>query len=130
MKIKAIGEKGFSLIELIIFMVIVGIGATGIIAVYQFSLSNTSKIEYNNQAIALAQERMAIILGFKKILGFSSFYDPCEAGSPPAICGSKAGYTVSSTITSNWFSNSNFKRITVTVSGLGNATMTTMVANY
>ena len=122
--------KGFSLIEVIIFVVIAGLVGTGVMTSYNIMLSETPKIGNNEEANLLAQERMSIILADKKINGFAGLKDPCKLGSPPAICQSTSGFTVDSTITSSWSGNSNLKQITVTVTGDGNATLVTVVGNY
>lgn len=122
--------NGFSLIELIIFIAVTGFIVSGIFTTLQMSLTHSPKSKQADRAIELAQERMDIIIGEKTINGFSSLTDPCTAGSPPAICTTESGYTVSSTITTGFNGNNNLKEIVVTVTGTGTASITALVGDY
>ena len=119
-------SKGFTLIEVTIFIVVLGIIATGLLAAFSISLRQQPTVQVIAIANTLAAQRMEIILGQKAIAGFSSYSDPC---SSPAICSIPAGFTVSSTITPSWNSNANYNVITVNVTGKATATLTTLVAN-
>lgn len=123
-------EYGMTLIEVVIFIVVMGILGTTILSTFYYSLKNTPTVDYNAQAIALAEKRMDIIVGQCRKVGFATFTDLCVGSPSSAVCVIPSGFTVSSTITANWNSNANYKVITVTVSGLGSATLTSMVANY
>ena len=119
--------QGFSLIELIIFIVVMGIAAVGILISLHLALENSPNIEFNIKALHLAQARIELILEQKKELGFVSFSDPCTLAVPPAVCTAPTGYNVASSIIS---SGTNFKIITVNVTGQGHSQLTTLVANY
>ena len=119
--------QGFSLIELIIFIVVMGIAAVGILISLHLALENSPNIEFNTQALQLAQGRIELILEQKKELGFASFSDPCTLAVPPAVCSIPTGYTVASSIVA---SGADFKIITVSVTGQGHSQLTTLVANY
>lgn len=51
-------QKGFTLIELIIFIVIVGIGVTGILSVYTNTIRNSADPMVRKQAMAIAESLM------------------------------------------------------------------------
>ena len=119
--------SAFTLIEMTIFIVVLGIVAFGIMMAFNAALEKGPSIEYSIQAAELAQERMSFILGQRYINGFSSFTDLCTGGSPPSICTPPTGFTVSSSITSV---SSTIKQITVTVSGLGASTLISQVGGY
>jgi len=119
-------QQGFTFIELVIFIVIVGILAAGLLAAFNVFLSKQPALQSTAIANSLAAQRMEIILGKKKIAGFSAYSDPCPG---PTICSVPTGFTVSSTITPNWNSDTNYNTITVNVTGKANATLTTIVAN-
>jgi prepilin-type N-terminal cleavage/methylation domain-containing protein len=127
-------HKGFTLVELIIFIVIIGVSVSSLITVYRTALKNTPTGNYQTTAIELAQGRMEIILGQKRLKGFTSFSDPCPAA---AVCSIPASLSDDFTIVSNVVNttisgDSNYKIITVTVTGPQNsrASLKTLVARY
>lgn len=112
-------SSGFSLIELIVFIVIVGISVVAVLLSFQTLLTRSPNTNRQTVAIELAQGRMDVILGQYYQNGYSSFADICPGA---AVCQSLTGYTITSAIT-----GSDPKTITVTVSGLGSAILTTQV---
>ena len=78
-------QKGVSLIELIIFIVVLGILGAGILMAFVVSLEKIPNIHRVSRATELAQKRMELLWG-QKNLDFDSLADPCQGGSPPAIC--------------------------------------------
>jgi type II secretory pathway pseudopilin PulG len=121
---------GFSLIELIVFILVIGIASSGILGAFQTTLQNAPTGNYQTIALGLAQERMELILSQKRLKGFTLFSDPCASGGP-SICTLPTGYSINSpTVSSHTISgDSNYKKITVTISGRGNATLTAIVGN-
>lgn len=125
--------RGFSLIELIIFIVVTGIALSGVFLAFSTALTNGVSINQQGVANALANARMNIIMGQFNIDGFDDFIDICSVGSPPAVCSSVSGYTTTSSIVDFTFaSDANFKLITVTVIGPNNvrAELKTLVTRY
>lgn len=130
MRIKHIKQTGFSLIELIVFILIIGLASSAVLAAFQTILQKSPTGNHETTAIALAQERMDLILSQRRIQGFSSFIDPCVSGSPPSICTALTGYSITASIASITISGDfNYKIITVTVSGLGDASLKTIVGS-
>jgi type II secretory pathway pseudopilin PulG len=121
---------GFTLIELVIFIVILAILVLGLLMAFNVSLERSVDVEGVTRALDLAEGRMDLILGQKKMVGFASFTDPCVASPSLGVCTTPSGYAVSSSIANNWNGDSNFKVITVTVSGGGTASLTALVSNY
>ncbi len=116
MKIKKIA--GLSLIEVIVFIIVVSISAVGIFNSFGNALINIARPQKMFIAQGLAMRRMEIILGQRRVIGYSSSpanYDICKTVSPtPAVCGSAvSGYTVDSTIVNNGTT----QNITVSVTG-------------
>lgn len=128
--------RGFTLIELIIYLVIVGFLAVAILTGMSTALQQSPQITQITQAAFLAQQRMEVIAGYKMANGFSSFVDPCDAPAtfPDQLCSAGAfaqGFSVSSTITPSWESDANLTLVAVTVSGGdGASTFTTVMGNY
>lgn len=120
----------FSLIELVIFIVILGIVGTGLMVSFSTANRHAPKSEFNTVAIELAKTRLEIIAGQRSVVGFNPLSDPCATASPPAPCTPPSGYTVTATITNNWSGNTMLKLITVTTTGKGNATLSTLVGDY
>lgn len=119
--------SGFSLIELIVFIVITGLAVAAMMTTFQVVLQKSPNANNQNTAVELAQGRMDLILGQEKQMGFSSFSDPCTGGSPPSYCTLSSAYTVSSNI-AVLSGNSNFKTITVTVRNASNTLLATLTA--
>lgn len=122
--------KGMSLIEIACFLVIVGFITSGVMQGIYSALKRSPETEAQALALELAKGRMEIIIGQKAISGFNSFTDICVGGTPPAICNTNTDYTISSTITTGYEGDNNYKVITVNVTGNGTASTTSVVGNY
>jgi hypothetical protein len=81
-------QRGVSLIELIAFIVIMGISVTALLSMYRAVLPRGATPSEITLATQLAQERMELILGQRVASGYSPVVltDPCVGGIPPAIC--------------------------------------------
>lgn len=121
--------KGYTLIELVIFITIVAISISILIPIATTSQRMVTLTPLT-KAQQLAQARMELILGQRYIVGFPNYSDPCNGGSPPSMCTPPTGFTVSSTINNNWNGDTDYNVITVVVSGDGSATLTTLVSDY
>jgi prepilin-type N-terminal cleavage/methylation domain-containing protein len=130
--------RGFSLVELLVFIVIFGIAAYALLRSFASVLPRSPTPAQLTQATLLAQERMELILGQRDALGYNAAnLDPCGAG--PA-CTNALGYTVASAGTAvgtpvPWPANpatANYKLVTVTVSlgGIPLATQSAVLSNY
>jgi len=130
------GMAGLSLIELIIFIVIIAIVTSGVMAGFNRMLTGSTTARQLNQAAYLAQQRMELILPQRQQQGFLSLtttdFDPCTASIPStqAICTAPTGYTITTTLTSDWLGNTDFKVIDVSVSGTGSAQLQALIGNY
>ena len=130
-------QSGVSLIELIIFIIVLSILGSGILIAFVVSLEKTPNINRISRATELAQGRMEFLLGQNKLNGFSTtMTDPCDGATPPDICSTPTipvNYQIASTIT-DWNSNTDFKEITVTVTRTDDAStlssIKAIVANY
>jgi len=81
-------QRGVTLIELIAFIVIMGISVTALLSMYRAVLPRGATTTEITRATQLAQERMELILGQRVASGYSSVVlaDPCAGGTPPKIC--------------------------------------------
>jgi len=136
-KIDARRVRGFTLIEIVIFIVIAGIAGVALLQMFRQTMPRSPAPTQLTQATQLAQERMELILGRRSVVGYNALNDPCVGGTPPAICTSTFGYTflvtgVSAAVPWNGNPTTDFKLISVTVSfnNVKLAQSDAVVANY
>lgn len=118
---------GFSLIEAVIFIVVLGVLLASLVLAFSSPMSKSPQAGQLDMGAELAQQRLELILAQRRAVGFATFADPCPG---PAVCTPPAGYTVTSTIVGGWTDAANFKEVTVTVGGNTALTATALVANY
>jgi type II secretory pathway pseudopilin PulG len=114
---------GFTLLEAIVFIVVLSVLLAGLATSLRSSLHNAPIASQMDIASELAQQRMELILGQRRAAGFAAFADPCPG---PAACTPPAGYTVTAAIAAG----GNSKTITVNVTGTWAASATTVVTNH
>ena len=67
--------------------------------------------------------------GQRQLNGYASI--TCPSSAVPAFCSAPSGYTLAVSITCTTISSdANYKTLTVTVSGDGNASLSTLFASY
>lgn len=122
---------GQTLIELIIFIVIMGIVITGSMTVFRTVLLKSNQPGYILTAAQLANARMDLIIQKRHqpddTNGFINLSDPCSSGSLDACAAlntfaTSRGYVVTSTPNPITTAVDGSKTVTVTVTGTGNAT--------
>ena len=142
-------SRGATLVELIAFIIIIGVVVAGIAAGLSSTSRGTGLPREMNTALQLAQERMELIRAKRDAVGFALFtaanYDPCLTGSTHPACGAPplpnytvtpCFYTVASTCGTKppcFGGDANYKCVVVTVTGPNGtqlAELTTMVADY
>jgi len=128
---------GLSLIELILFIMIIGLLAAGLLAGFNRVLTGTATLSPLNQSRWLAEERMELILPQRQQLGFAGFtattFDPCTSApaSTQAVCTTwPAGFNVSASLQNNWLGDTAYQVITVNVTGPVNTQLQALVADY
>ncbi len=125
-------EKGFSLIEVVIFIVVMSLLAAGVMRAFMLTSSHGFELQYSAQALNLAQARMELLLGQAAGGGFQRLTDPCAKSGRPPVCLSSPGYRVTSAIRYDQQRGKNFKVITVEVKKPGDNTgsliLTSLVA--
>lgn len=121
-------SSGFSLVEAIVFIVVLGVLLASLVVALSSSLRTSPQAGQIDLAAELAQQRMELILAQHRAVGFASMADPCPG---PAACTPPAGYTVTSSIVAGWGGDPvDYKVVTVNVSGTWSASATALVANY
>ena len=127
-------QRGVTLVELIAFIVIMGISVMALLAMYRAVLPHGATPAQITLATQLAQERMELILGQRAASGYSPVVDPCPGA---AICTPTAGFSVIVNGVSPpvlWSDvTGNYRQIGVRVLGPdGNplASLSAVIANY
>lgn len=124
-----IKNKGFSLIELILFIVVTAILASTLLLAFNNVLVNSDTSRNQIVAQMTAQQCMEWFVGQRLSNGYSSI--ACPSTTVPSFCTAPSGYTISvNSACTTISSDANYKTITVTVSGNGDASLTTLIANY
>jgi type II secretory pathway pseudopilin PulG len=92
-----IKQRGFTFFELIILIMLLGISAGILIPFTLILFKNIHGANLQAQTVALAKQRMELILASKKTQGFDnshSLIDPCTMTNPPAECTLPAGFSM------------------------------------
>jgi type II secretory pathway pseudopilin PulG len=120
---------GFTLIEVLLLLIVTGLVANVLVLILANTARNVPNLLKNAIALQAARECMDWISGQRQLNGYASI--TCPSSSKPTFCTSPAGYTVGVSIACTTLNgDSNYKTVTVTVSGSGNATLSTLLASY
>ena len=129
--------KGVTLVELIAFIVIVGVVAVVLVQTFGGTLRGTHMGKQMTQATALALARMEVIRGQREQLGFTTFdgtnYDPCKlSGWTAQACStttySAGSFAVDSTAPASC--GTDCKEVTVTVDSPYGDRVATLTAQF
>lgn len=122
-------HNGFTLIELVIFIVVTGILASTILLSLSTGLTKAPNALKSTIATQTANQCMEWFIGQRKLIGYSAI--TCPSTTVPSFCTSPSGYTLAVNIVCTTInSDASYQTITVTVSGNGDAQLTTLIANY
>ena len=122
-------QKGFTMMEVIIMLVVTGILMSVIFLAISTSGLKTPLMLKESIAMQTARQCMEWFIGQRRLLGYSAF--SCPSTTVPSFCTAPAGYTLGVNITCTTISSdANYQTIAVTVTGSGNASLTTLVGNY
>lgn len=129
-------QQGVSIIELIAFIVIIGIIGTVILIPLGTMLRDSEDNDQLNVAMMLANATMEWRWGQREHQQWSDFPNGTSTCTQE-ICTFipiPDGYSVITTIATGWSSSTNYKQITVTVTGnklgQGSATLKSLFAKY
>lgn len=122
-------HHGFTLIELVAFIIISGLLGSTILLALITVLQKTPTLFQQQVALQTSSQCMEWFIGQRHLNGFSSI--TCPSTTVPGFCTTPSGYTLSVNIACTTIgSDSQYKTITVTTSGLGDATISTLIAEY
>lgn len=137
-------QKGFSLIEAILAMTIIGIGVMGVITMYHRTVDRSNEADQTLIATYLAQEKIEQIIHDKKYQGYDTIIQGNYAASENMTLQGFPGYTRTTTIQEvspvdlttspppAQYRPSGYTRITIGVSVTGGPTIsfTTLVTDW
>ena len=122
-------ESGFTLIEIVLLIVVVGMLSGTIVSMLLPIAKGTPAIIKNSAAAQSARQCMEWFIGQRNLNGYSSV--PCPSSSVPTFCQAASGFSIAAQINCTTISgDSGYKTVTITVSGAGDATLTTLLADY
>lgn len=122
---------GFTLIELLVFIIVSGIVTSLLIACYLTLLKDSPSTNRQIEASQAARKCMDWYLGQRFINGSSSL--TCNSPTPQFCTNNiPTGYIITGNVNcSTYYGNStNYKTITVAVTGPGNASLSTIITVY
>jgi len=125
-------NRGFTIIELVVFIVIMGIIGVTILASFSAVLKGVSVPRQKIVATQVATRCIEWYLEQRYLYGFNTVALTCPSTAVPSFCAAPSGYTISTSVScTQLYSETgyNYKTITVTVSGLGNASLSLLVAS-
>lgn len=120
-------DDGFTLIEVVVFILIVGIAMSGFVTVYSHVLSKQRDPSRFLKASQLASARMEIIIQQSVVSGFASLTDPCTDPTPPDACTDLTAYATAQglTVSCTFSPSTGINIATVNVTGNGDAALMT-----
>jgi type II secretory pathway pseudopilin PulG len=124
-------QYGFTLIELITFIIITAILGTTILLAFVYGLNKSPVISQNATANLAAQQCAEWFMGQRRLNGYNNI--SCTNPNTPSFCTSNmpTGYTITTTCVATTInSDTNYETLTVAVSGKGDATFTFIIGTY
>ena len=119
-------QKGFTLIEVIIFIIVSSLLMTVILLGANTSLRNAPNINNQWTALRLARQCMELYVRQRQENGYPIIVCPTST-----TCPTVTGFTVDVTIScTTWNSDTSYKTIAVNVTGLARAALTTQVGDF
>lgn len=122
-------QCGFTLIEVIVFIVVTGLVMSTLLLSANTALRNSPSVSQQWIALQTAKRCMEWFLVQRRVNGYSSL--TCPSTPSPSACSAPSGFTVTNSITcQTWNSDAAYKTVTVSVSGLANASISMQLGDY
>lgn len=132
----SISERGFTLIEIVVFIVVLGF-LGGVLIPFTVSLRGSPQPTLAKQALVLAQADLEQAVAQRRASGFAGVTVGCTPGlmpSPAFTCNRSVCYVPASNLndTSNCATATDYRRVEVTITHptIGNVTAVTLFTNY
>lgn len=122
-------QHGFTLIEVLVFIVVSSLLMTTIMLGAMTALRSAPSVHQQWVALQTARQCMEWYLEQRRLRGYTIL--TCPSTPSASACSAPAGYSVSTNIAcTTWNSDSAYKTITVSVSGLAAVSLTAQVGDY
>jgi type II secretory pathway pseudopilin PulG len=128
---------GFSLIELIMFVLVTAILASTILLTFTATSAKVPGLIYSDTANQLAIQCMEGLMGQRRVNGYTGIFLVACPNTPatlPAVCSSSSSdYTITTAITCGPILGADSTAsniLTVSVSGKASVTLITLIAQY
>lgn len=120
---------GFTLIEVLVFIVVSGLLMSTILLSATTALRESPSVHQQWVALQTARQCMEWFLDQRRLNGYAIL--SCPSTPSATACSAPSGYSVSTSVTcTTWNSDTEYKTITVTVSGLASASLSTQIGNF
>lgn len=122
-------NKGFTFIELLIFIILTGLLANTILYALLQLTKKTPNLIYQTIALQTARQCIDWFIGQRQLNGFNSI--TCPSTTVPNFCTSPSNYSLAINVSCTTLnSDSNYKTVTATVTGNGYASLSALLASY
>jgi type II secretory pathway pseudopilin PulG len=119
-------HQGFTLFEVLVFIIITSLLMSVLLLGANTALRSTPAVHQQWVAIQSAQKCMEWYLEQTRLFGYNQY--ACPATLSASACTVPSGYSVSTTVAcTTWNSDTNYKTITVNVSGLAGASLAVQI---
>lgn len=124
-----LASRGFTLIEVLVFVIITSLVMSTILLSATTALRNTPSAHNQWVALETAKRCMEWFVVQRRVNGYASL--TCPSTPSPAACSAPSGFTVSTSITcTTWNTDTGFKTVTVSVTGLSSVSLSMRLGNY
>ena len=133
LQLKLPRSSGFTLFEIIVFIIVSSVIIAGIFSAYFISLSQANEPRNLLVAQEAASQRLELIIGQKRMQGFNNYQDPCVASPTNSECTfyTNAPYNCTIATTNTDIGTPVVGRIIqVSVTACGQATLSTFIGKY
>lgn len=122
-------QAGFSFIEVLVFIIVSSMLMTVVLLGATTALRSMPNVQNQWVALETARGCMEWFLNQRRINGYSSL--SCPSTPSTSHCSVPSGFSVSANIAcTTWGGDSNYKTITVSVSGLASTSLSTQIGSY
>lgn len=125
--------NGFTLIELVMFIIITSLLASAIMLTYVSAISNVPTLVQNMTATLTARQCADWYLGQRRLNGYTNL-SGSNCTNPltlPGVCTVPSGYTLTASCSQTTIrGDTNYQTLTFSVSGPAGALLTLLMSNY
>lgn len=124
-------KRGFTLIELVVFIVVLGIISGAILLALKTVMKYSGTVHNDVTAAETAAQCLESYFGKRSTDGYAAIPNGTfTGGNLPLICSVPTGYTATVTVSTPDGFDSDYKQISVAISGLATLSMSLLIANY